>query len=109
MEAAARGASEAGGLTVGILPGDSADDANAYIGVPIPTGMGHARNVVNVLAADAVVGVGGSYGTVSEMALAVKMGKPVFAVSPPFSGEGVVEVDDAEQAVELAFAAVGRR
>jgi uncharacterized protein (TIGR00725 family) len=109
MEAAARGAREAGGLTVGILPGPSADQANDYIEIPIPTDMGHARNVINVRAADAVIGVGGSHGTVSEIALAAKMGIPVFALSPPFAGDGIVEVDSPEEAVELAFAAVGRR
>ena len=109
MEAAARGARGAGGLTVGILPGNSAEDANDYIEVPIPTDMGHARNVINVRAADAVIGVGGSLGTVSEIALAVKMGIPVFAISPPFTCDGIVEVDTPEEAVELAFAAAGRR
>ena len=73
MEAAARGAKSAGGLTIGILPGDRADDANPHIDIPIATDMGHARNVVNVRAADAVVGVGGSYGTVSEMEEAIKL------------------------------------
>jgi uncharacterized protein (TIGR00725 family) len=109
MEAAARGASSAGGLTVGVLPGDLADDANAYIGIPIPTGMGHARNVINVRAGDAVVCVGGGYGTVSEIALAAKMGIPVFALSPPFTGDGIVEVTSPEEAVELAFASVAPR
>ena len=108
MEAAARGAREAGGLTVGILPGPSPDEANDFIEIPIPTDMGHARNVVNVLAADAVIGVGGSHGTVSEIALASKMGIPVFAIAPPFKGAGIVEVDSPDEAVERAFAAAGR-
>ena len=109
MEAAAKGAREAGGHTIGILPGERADDANPFIEIPIPTDMGHARNVINVRAADAVVGVCGSHGTVSEIALAAKMGIPVFALSPPFTGDGVVEVDSPEDAVERAFAAAERR
>jgi uncharacterized protein (TIGR00725 family) len=107
MEAAARGASEAGGLTVGILPGCCADDANAHIAVPIPTDMGHARNVINVRAAQAVVCVGGSLGTISEIALAIKMGIPVVAMSPPVHLDGVVEVDSPEEAVERAFRLAG--
>jgi uncharacterized protein (TIGR00725 family) len=107
MEAAAKGARAEGGLTVGILPGERADDANPYIDLPIPTDMGHARNVVNVRSADAVIGVGGSYGTVSEIALALKMGIPVVAVSPPVALDGIVELDSPEEAVERAFHLAG--
>ncbi len=107
MEAAARGAKAAGGLTIGILPGDRADDANPHIDIPIATDMGHARNVVNVRAADAVVGVGGSYGTISEIALALKMGIPVVAVSPPLRSDDIVEADSPEAAVERAFELAG--
>ena len=107
MEAAARGAKSAGGLTIGILPGDRADDANPHIDIPIATDMGHARNVVNVRAADAVVGVGGSYGTVSEIALALKMGIPVVALSPPLNSDDIVEADSPETAVEKAFELAG--
>jgi uncharacterized protein (TIGR00725 family) len=77
MEAAARGAHEAGGLTIGILPGPSAIDANPWISVPIVTDLGHARNVILVHTAEAVIAVGGSYGTLSEIALALKIGVPV--------------------------------
>jgi uncharacterized protein (TIGR00725 family) len=107
MEAAARGAKAAGGLTIGILPGSRADDANPHIDIPIATDMGHARNVVNVRAADVVVGVGGSYGTISEIALALKMGIPVVAVSPPLNSDDIVEADSPETAVEKAFALAG--
>jgi uncharacterized protein (TIGR00725 family) len=107
MEAAARGAKAQGGLTVGILPGGSADDANPYIDVPIPTDMGHARNVINVRAADAVVGVGGSYGTVSEIALALKTGIPVVAIAPPLDSRDIVTVKTPEAAVERAFELAG--
>ena len=79
MEAAARGAHEAGGLTLGILPGRDAIESppNPYIEIPIYTGMSHARNLINVLTAQVVVAVGGAYGTLSEIALAHKCGKPV--------------------------------
>jgi uncharacterized protein (TIGR00725 family) len=103
MEAAARGAKAAGGLTVGILPGPCAEDANPSIDIPIPTDMGHARNVINVRSADAVVGVCGGYGTVSEIALALKMGIPVVAIAPPFASDELVLADTPEEAVDRAF------
>jgi len=77
MEAACRGAQSAGGLTLGILPGRDRRDANAFVEVAVPTGLGEARNALVVRAADAVVAVGGAYGTLSEIALALKGGMPV--------------------------------
>ena len=77
MEAASRGAAEAGGLVVGVLPGFSRREANRWVAVPIVTGMDQARNVVLVRSCDAVIAVGGMYGTLSEIALAIKLGKPV--------------------------------
>ena len=77
MEAACRGAKAAGGTTVGILPGDDRSAANPWVDVAVPTGMGEGRNVLVVRAADALVAVGGEYGTLSEIALALKLGKPV--------------------------------
>jgi len=77
MEAACRGARSAGGLTLGILPGRDRRDANAFVEVAVPTGLGEARNALVVRAADAVVAVGGAYGTLSEIALALKGGTPV--------------------------------
>ena len=77
MEAACRGARKAGGLTVGILPGTSADEANPWVVVPIATGMGEARNVIVVTAADAVIAVGGGFGTLSEIGHALKLHRPV--------------------------------
>ncbi len=75
MEAAARGAREAGGVVVGVLPDLS--DGNPYLSVRIRTGMGHARNVILVQSAEAVVAVGGEFGTLSEIAIALKLGIPV--------------------------------
>ncbi len=80
MTAAARGAREAGGQTIGILPGACAADANPWITIPIVTDLGHARNVILVHTAEALVAVGGSYGTLSEIALALKIGVPVAAL-----------------------------
>jgi hypothetical protein len=77
MEAACRGARAVGGTTVGILPGTDRLDANEYVDVAIPTGLGEARNALVVGTADAVVAVGGEFGTLSEIALALKAGTPV--------------------------------
>jgi uncharacterized protein (TIGR00725 family) len=79
MEGAARGAREAGGLTLGILPGSDAADSppNPHIEVAVFTGISHARNLINVLSSRAVIAIGGAHGTLSEIALAIKSGKPV--------------------------------
>jgi len=101
MEAACRGAKEAGGLTVGILPGTDRAAANAFVDVAVPTGLGEARNALVVRAADALVAVGGGYGTLSEIALALKAGKRVV-------GFGTWDIDGVEPAdsPEAAVAAV---
>ncbi len=80
MEAAARGATEQGGTSVGILPGDDRTTANAYVTVALATGLGQLRNGLVVRASDAVVAVGGSWGTLSEVALAVRAGVPVISL-----------------------------
>lgn len=104
MEAAARGAAQAGGLTVGILPGTDAGSANPWIRVPLPTGMGEGRNILVVRAADAVVAVGGEWGTLSEIALARKIGVPVIALGePPVPGLNVERAASAEEAVIRAL------
>lgn len=106
MAAAARGASRAGGLTLGVLPGKSAADANPWIGVPLPTGMGEARNALVVRFADAVVAVGGEWGTLSEVALARKMEVPVVLLRPGLAaGLPLVVATTAEDAVSRALAA----
>jgi uncharacterized protein (TIGR00725 family) len=106
MEAAARGAAKAGGLTIGILPGVNADDANDYIALPIATGLGEARNVVLVRSADAVIAIGGEWGTLSEIALAKKIGRPVVLLRPRFTlNVQLPTAETAEQAVQMALAA----
>jgi uncharacterized protein (TIGR00725 family) len=77
MEAACRGAKREGGTTVGVLPGVSPKDANPYVDIPIATGLGEARNAVVVQSVQAVIAFPGEYGTLSEIGLALKMGKPV--------------------------------
>lgn len=81
MRAASRGAVSAGGMTIGILPGSDAREANEYVRLSIPTGLGVMRNLVVVTAADAVVAVGGRHGTLSEIGLALRMGRHVVALS----------------------------
>jgi len=97
MEAAARGAQEAGGIVIGLLPGDDRAAANAQT-VAIPTGLGQARNALVVSAADAVIAVGGSWGTLSEIALARRSGKPVVCL------RGWHVIDDGGQRVTLDVA-----
>ncbi len=81
MEAAARGAREAGGFTIGILPGHDRSPANPYLDRVITTGLGHARNLAVVSSGDAVIAIGGSYGTLSEIGLAARVGRPVVILS----------------------------
>jgi len=81
MRAASRGAQASGGGTIGILPGSDAAEANEFVTIPIPTGLGVVRNLVVVTAADAVLAVGGRHGTLSEIGLALRMGRHVVALS----------------------------
>ena len=80
MEAACRGAKEADGITIGILPTSNKQDANPYIDLVIPTGLGHARNILVVHASDALIAVDGEAGTLSEIAIALKVGKPIVGI-----------------------------
>ncbi len=81
MKAACKGASSAGGTTIGILPGESSQTANPYVQIPIVTSLGEARNVIVVKSAQAVIAVGGSYGTLSEISYALKNGIPVIGLN----------------------------
>jgi len=103
MEAASRGAREQGGLTVGILPGESAADANPFVDVTIVTDMGHARNVILVRSCHAVIAVSGGYGTLSEIAIARKTGIPCIGLrSWDLKGE-IPSARSATEAVEWAL------
>jgi uncharacterized protein (TIGR00725 family) len=99
MEAVCCGAEEAGGLTVGILPGEK-EDANGCVGIAIATGMGHARNVIIVKSADAVIALPGEHGTLSEIALALKMGKPVVSLRS-WAIPGILRAETPEEALAL--------
>jgi len=103
MEAAARGAFKNGGRTIGILPGDDRRSANPYISLPMVTDMGHARNVVIARTAQGLVAIEGECGTLSEIAVALKIGKPVVALGKWKTIEGVVSAENAEEAVEKIF------
>ncbi len=115
MEAACRGARSAGGLTVGILPGDDRRSANADVDIPVVTGMGHARNAIVVKTAQAVIAIDGSYGTLSEIALALQNGIAVIGLGTWALSLGgrpdrsVIEARDADEAVEKAIAAAAKR
>jgi len=112
MEAAAMGAFEENGVTIGILPGRDPRQANPYIKIPIPTNLGFARNVIVVLSGQAVIAVGGSYGTLSEIALALAHGIPVVGLKTwSFSRDGkadpgIVYARTPSEAVSLAIAAI---
>jgi uncharacterized protein (TIGR00725 family) len=97
MEAAARGAKENGGLTVGILPNYDKHSANPFTDITIPTGLGHARNVLVVASGDIVVALPGSHGTRSEVAIALKLGKPVIGVRAWRDTGGVRYVHSAQE------------
>ena len=109
MAAACRGAKAAGGTTLGILPGSDRLDANPWVDVAVATGMGEARNAVVVRTADVVVAVAGGYGTLSEIALALRLGRPVISLGS-WEVDGAQQAEDAADAVSkaLAAAAAGR-
>ena len=102
MEGASKGAYEAGGVTIGILPGSDRREANAFVKVAIPTGMGEARNALVVRTADAVIAIGGEWGTLSEIALARKTGKPVVGLGS-WELIGVLAVTTPAEAVAAAL------
>lgn len=103
MEGAARGAKEAGGTTIGIIPSENKADANQFIDYVIPTGFGQARNVLVVRAADAIVALPGKFGTLSEMAFALVSGKPIVSVQAWKLGEEILQVEDPIEAAKIAM------
>lgn len=108
MEAASHGARTAGGLTVAVIPGSESRAANCYVDIVITTGMAQGRNVILVHSADAVIGLAGSYGTLSETALAMDMGKPVVSLGGWRPDEKVIPAAGPHDAVALALAALRR-
>ena len=108
MAAAAQGAKEAGGISLGILPDGDRRGANPYLTYTIATNLGHARNVLIAHSADAVIAVDGSYGTVSEAAIALKLGKPTIALKVTWDLPGLQRAATPTEAVALAWEAVKR-
>ena len=112
MEAACRGAAVAGGSTVGLLPGEDRTAANPWVSVALPTGLGEARNVLVVRAAQAVVAIGGGWGTLSEIALALRAGKTVVGLRTwlpahdATRGPGVVVAESPRMAVRRALESI---
>lgn len=104
MEAVCQGSSEAGGETIGLLPGGEAQAANPYVTLPIPTNLGHGRNVLIAQAAEALVAVEGEYGTLSEIAIALKLGKPVFSLGSWPGVPGLQPVATPQEAVTKVLA-----
>jgi len=102
MEAASKGAYLEGGLTVGILPGYDKKDANPYVLVPLATGMGEARNALIARACDTLIAIGGEYGTLSEIALGLKMGKKVIGLLT-WDIPGIIKVKTPQDAVNEAL------
>jgi len=103
MEAAARGARKQGGITVGILPGVDKNHANPYIDFPIVTGLGEGRNLLVVRNSDVLIAFPGKFGTLSEIAFALKLGKPVIGLSTwNVSGE-IIKATNAQEAVSMAL------
>ncbi len=111
MTDAARGAKEMGGVTIGILPGPKTADANEFIDFPIATNMGQARNSIIVHTADVLIAIGGGYGTLSEIAMALKIGRGVVVLQTAYQVPGVVTAQTPLGAVDEALTLVelGRR
>jgi len=105
MAGAARGAKAAGGATIGILPGERHDDANEWIDHTVVTGIGHARNLAVAASGEVVIAVGGSWGTLSEIGFARRLGRRVVILEPGWEleGDGIERADSPEHAVELAL------
>jgi uncharacterized protein (TIGR00725 family) len=106
MAGAARGAKSSGGTTIGILPGERREEANEWIDHVVVTGIGHARNLAVAASGQAVIAVGGGWGTLAEIAFARRLGRPVVILHPGWEleGEGIERADSPRDAVELALA-----
>jgi len=102
MAAASRGAKSVGGTTIGIVPGESRERANEWVDHVVVTGIGHARNLAVVASGDAVVAVGGRYGTLAEIGFALTLGRPVVVLEPGWEVEGAARAATPAEAVELA-------
>jgi hypothetical protein len=106
MAAASRGAKSAGGTTIGILPGTDRSDANEWVDHVVVTGLGHMRNFAVAASADAVIAVGGRWGTLSEIAFAKLLGRPIVILEPGWALEGVDRAATPEEAVDFVLSRV---
>jgi uncharacterized protein (TIGR00725 family) len=102
MEAASRGAKQAGGLTLGILPGNSPQDANPYIDIAVATGLGYGRNSLVAMNSDVIIAIDGQYGTLTEIAYGSIYGKKIIGLGT-WDIQGVIKAESAEEAVNLAL------
>lgn len=103
MEAACKGAKEAGGVTIGVLPGEKSHNANPWVDIPIVTGMSHGRNIIIVRSSDAIIAIDGSYGTLSEISFALKINVPVIGLKTWDFEANIIKAATAEEAVAFAF------
>lgn len=108
MEAVCRGVAEEGGLSLGLLPGTAPDDANPHVGIPLPTGLSEGRNMVIARAARVLVAIGGSYGTLTEIAFGLHFGKRVIGLDTAPAIEGLQRASGLDEALELACEALLR-
>jgi uncharacterized protein (TIGR00725 family) len=108
MAAAARGAKAAGGATIGILPGETRAGANEWLDHVVVTGIGHARNLAVVASGDAVIAVGGSWGTLAEIGFAMRLGRRVVILQPGHAVEGVARASTPAEAVDRALAGLAQ-
>jgi len=109
MQASARGAKSRGGLTIGLIPGTDPGAANRYIDVPIATGLGEMRNLLIIRSASVVIAIGGGYGTLSEIAIALKSSKPVVGLKTWEVSTDITRAQDAPEAVRAALSFLGAR
>jgi uncharacterized protein (TIGR00725 family) len=108
MAAVSKGCAQAGGLVIGMLPGNDRSDANEWVSVAVPTGIGELRNGLIVRTADVMIAIGGSYGTLSEVALGLQRGLKVYGLHT-WAIEGITAADTPEEAVERALLVAGPR
>ncbi|TET77506.1 MAG: TIGR00725 family protein [Candidatus Cloacimonadota bacterium] len=106
MEAACKGAKEEKGITIGVLPGNDKESANPYIDIPIVTGMGEARNVIIARSSDAVIAIAGKYGTLSEIAFALRFDVPVVGIATWNINIPILKAKNPKQAVGMALSAI---
>ncbi len=109
MEAAAHGAREAGGVVLGVLPGAGRGQGNPFLTFSLVTNMGHARNIIIAHSADGLIAIDGSFGTISEAAIALKLGKPVIGLATAWHLPGMLTATSPQEAVDRLWQELGRR